>query len=172
MTKLTTNVIKDNKMPKPHLDTEEQTQRIISQEILSNQTMLVEHLLSGYDEANKFSIEYIENLYYTPKEELLEYIENTLDNTEINDLLDDLGEDWLKDLTQEQLEEITQEHGFESEPQEVFQWYLVTSYLGDKLKDIGEPVLENAYGIWWGRTCCNQSIETDGTIQKIVDNLN
>jgi hypothetical protein len=151
---------------------EEQTQRIISQEILSNQTMLVNHLLSGYDEANEFSIDDIENLYYTPKEELLEYIENTLDNTEINDLLDGLGEDWLKDLTQEILEEIAQDTGLDSEPQEIYQWYLVTDWLGDNLKAIGEPVLENDYGTWWGRTCCGQAIELDGTIQKIVDNLN
>lgn len=53
-------------------------------------------------------------------------------------------------------------------PQEVYQWFRVSSWLLKKLRDIGQPVLDNDYGEWWGRTCCGQSIVQDGTIQEVA----
>ena len=50
---------------------------------------------------------------------------------------------------------------------EVFQWFAVTSWLAGQLQSIGQPVLDNEYGYWWGRTCCGQGIELDGTFQRI-----
>lgn len=51
---------------------------------------------------------------------------------------------------------------------EIFEWYRVTDWLAEELINIEEPVLDNDYGTWWGRTCCGQSIEMDGTIQKVA----
>jgi hypothetical protein len=59
----------------------------------------------------------------------------------------------------------------ETEPQEIFEWWLVTDWLADKLSAIGEPVLRSDYGTWWGRTCTGQSIMLDGTLQKIAKSL-
>jgi len=56
---------------------------------------------------------------------------------------------------------------WDDEPQEVFQWFLVTSWLADRLEAIGEPVLRNDYGDWWGRTCCGQRIALDPTFWVI-----
>ncbi len=56
----------------------------------------------------------------------------------------------------------------EGEYHEIFQWFLVSEWLSDKLREAHEPVLSNEYGIWWGRTCYGQSIILDGTIQCIV----
>lgn len=53
-------------------------------------------------------------------------------------------------------------------PREIFEWWLVTPYLLQKLRNIGEPVIENAYGNWWGRTCTGQCILMDGTLQLIA----
>ena len=53
-------------------------------------------------------------------------------------------------------------------PQEVFEWWLVTPYLARHLRDIDEPILDNDYGCWWGRTCTGQSILLDGTLQRIA----
>ena len=59
----------------------------------------------------------------------------------------------------------------EQEPQEILEWWIVTNWLADKLKAIGEPILE-AYGtIWWGRTCSGQAISMDYTIQRIEESL-
>ncbi|MFG0245379.1 MAG: hypothetical protein ACF8MF_04920 [Phycisphaerales bacterium JB052] len=53
-------------------------------------------------------------------------------------------------------------------PREVFEWWLVTPYLLQKLRNIGEPVIDNGYGHWWGRTCTGQNILLDGTLQLIA----
>jgi hypothetical protein len=54
-------------------------------------------------------------------------------------------------------------------PQEVLEWWRVTRYLCERLRGIGEPVLDNDYGYWWGRTCSGQSIGLDGTLQKLIN---
>jgi hypothetical protein len=51
---------------------------------------------------------------------------------------------------------------------EVYQWFRVSGWLAQKLKQIGECVLDNEFGEWWGRQCCGQSIEMDGTLQKVA----
>ena len=56
----------------------------------------------------------------------------------------------------------------EGDPQEVFEWWLVTDWLIRHLDEIDEPILCNDYGNWWGRTCTGQAIIQDGTLQKIA----
>lgn len=53
------------------------------------------------------------------------------------------------------------------EIQEIFQWFIVSNWLADKLESIGEPVLYTDNHALWGRTCYGQSIELDGTLQKV-----
>lgn len=59
----------------------------------------------------------------------------------------------------------------EEEPQEIFEWWLVTSWLSKELMAKGEPVLDNDYGTWWGRTYTGQSITMDRVIQEIASDL-
>jgi len=56
-------------------------------------------------------------------------------------------------------------------PQEVFEWWLVTRWLAEELRAIGEPVLDNGFGYWWGRSCTGQAILLDGTLQVIAERL-
>ncbi len=56
-------------------------------------------------------------------------------------------------------------------PQEIFEWWLVSSWLGKKLLMEGEVVIDNGYGVWWGRTTTGQAISMDYVIQKIYDDL-
>ena len=48
---------------------------------------------------------------------------------------------------------------------EIYQWFECDSYLIRLLRDKGECILDNVY---WGRTCCGQSIILDGVIQSIA----
>jgi hypothetical protein len=48
------------------------------------------------------------------------------------------------------------------------EWWRVSEWLGDELRAIGQPVLSNEHGLWWGRTQTGQPIISDGTIQEIV----
>lgn len=52
--------------------------------------------------------------------------------------------------------------------QEIYEWWPVEdSYLAEQLKEIGEPILDNNYGTWWGRTCTGQCIELDPTFWEV-----
>ena len=50
-------------------------------------------------------------------------------------------------------------------------WWAVSEFLADQLLRVGETVLSNSYGVWWGRRCGGNEIILDGTIQVIVANI-
>ena len=126
-----------------------------------------------------FTISDIHNLYEPASMIIDAYYdpENLLDGyelhclTDVENLHDELWEidnptdkqsstmDCLKELIK-QIEE--------PDLQEIFEWYEITKWLAEKLIELGEPVLENEYGFYWGRTCTGQSIILDGTIQQIA----
>ncbi len=56
-----------------------------------------------------------------------------------------------------------------AEPEEVYEWYLVSEWLGRKLAAIGECVLDSGYGVFWGRTCTGQAVIMDGTLQRVAE---
>ena len=53
----------------------------------------------------------------------------------------------------------------DTDPQEVFEWWLVSDWLAEELDALGCPLIRNGYGNWWGRTCTGQAILMDGTLQ-------
>lgn len=57
------------------------------------------------------------------------------------------------------------------EPQEIFEWWLISPWFGKKLLIEGEPILENEFGLWWGRCTTGQAIMLDYVIQKIYDDI-
>ena len=57
------------------------------------------------------------------------------------------------------------------QPQVVLEWWLVSTWLGRKLLVDGEPVLDNGYGVWWGRTTTGQAISLDYIIEKIYGDV-
>ncbi len=87
-------------------------------------------------------------------------------------LANELGEEMIQtDIDAiENLWEIP-EHCDEAEPQDIMQWYIVSKWLYDKLRNSSEPVADYKGQYWWGRTCCGQAIELDGTFQEISRNL-
>ena len=64
--------------------------------------------------------------------------------------------------------------GPDDEPvfQEVYQWWLVSEWLHDKLLRAGEPVAYYKDLYFWGRTICGQELIVDGTFQAISRGIN
>lgn len=65
------------------------------------------------------------------------------------------------------------EHKQDEEPeqqtQDIYEWWAVTSWLAEKLRDRGHPVIINQYGVsYWGRCTTGQAIKLDGVIKSIV----
>lgn len=55
-----------------------------------------------------------------------------------------------------------------AEPAEPYEWWRVSGWLCRQLRDIGEVVIDNDYGYWWGRTCTGQAMIMDGTLQAVA----
>jgi len=115
------------------------------------------------------------NPYKMDRTEMIEMIESTdkspLDGLNL-DLIDDekLRTTVIRLINDEIIYGLSewQSCAAEGQPQEVFEWWAVTDWLARHLDAIGEPVLMNDYGNWWGRTCTGQIIMLDGTLQKIA----
>lgn len=59
----------------------------------------------------------------------------------------------------------------DNEPQEVYEWWLVTSFLGEKLKEHGEVILNNGGDYIWGRCTTGQAIMLDNVISDICADM-
>lgn len=130
------------------------------------------------DLAEAFSFDQIENLYQDPNdwdaERCRAYgqeqgiklpIRPTLgDSPQIDETADDddSSHGYLTELR-----EACQEHAQDT-PAEVFEWWRVSEWLCDQLKGIGEVVIDNGYGCWWGRCCTGQGWIMDGTLQQVA----
>jgi hypothetical protein len=125
------------------------TKDFISPHIYKNQSYLVTNLMQ--QEIEGFYYDDIENQYLTD-EEIIKY---HLDDIELN-------ED-SKEITFDILDEYKYEN-----PKEIFEWYLVSNWFLDKLKEINEPIINNDYGEYWGRCCTGQAIYLDYDIQELA----
>lgn len=116
----------------------------------------------------KYSEHYISDLSAEEKSILAKY--SITDVEDIDDLLHteiSADEECLPEPDVQLLENIHQDYE-ERNSQEIYEWWAVAEWLAKDLISIGEPVLVNDYGQWWGRTCTGQAIILDGTMQKIA----
>lgn len=54
---------------------------------------------------------------------------------------------------------------------EVMEWWLVTPYMAELLKEKGEVILSDYDCYWWGRTTSGQALYMDGVIQEIAEQI-
>ena len=57
-------------------------------------------------------------------------------------------------------------------PKEIFEWWIVSNWLLEKLRAESEPILESDFERWWGRTTTGQAILLDYVVEKIYDDVN
>ena len=53
---------------------------------------------------------------------------------------------------------------------DVMEWWLIDSWLAERLKEQGEVIIEEYGCFWWGRQSSGQAIYMDGVIQEICGN--
>jgi len=126
----------------------------VAREIYANQTSLIEEGLKQ----QIFSVDEIYNLYREFDGLLLSPNVCFVCKTECNCLDSQTGEC---------------ENCFErnKKPQEVLEWWLVSQWLGRKLLIEGEPIIDNNFGVWFGRTTSGQAIAMDEPIEKIFNSV-
>jgi hypothetical protein len=139
---------------------DEQAQSLIDSEIYCCQTSLVECLLKSNHDG--FTIDAIQNFYFPAH--LLSRVQLEQCHAERGLLIkQEQGE-----TDADYLIRLQGEYNWQNEPQEIFEWHAVCAWLAVHLAAIGEPVLSNDYGNWWGRTATGQEILQDGVFQRIA----
>jgi len=154
----------------------------VKREVFANVNTLVEYVLQkSYEDNNApFSMDDLTNYYVDNSgkikelqekiEELQEEIAN-LENGEILLVNSTLMEE-IKKLEKEivslesDIEDLEQE---QEQPQEVYEWWIVSGWLCEKLKEKGKVVLEDEN--IWGRTTTGQAILLDGVISEICEEM-
>ena len=163
--------------------------QFVGREVYCNVNSLVEYCLStGFEDSNSpVNFDDLENYYILPEwsktvigEDLFfeggtekdreQFLEEFDRLTEESETL--LSEETISEATHErnieQIEEAKKEvEDLESEPQEVFEWWAVSSFLFDKLRDLGHVVIDTGSCKVWGRTTTGQAILLDYSITKI-----
>lgn len=74
-------------------------------------------------------------------------------------------QDCGKILSQEELENL------DTAPVEVYEWWAVSRWFGEKLKEQGCVVIDSCGKSYWGREATGQSISLDGCIVNIAKDL-
>lgn len=86
----------------------------------------------------------------------------------LKEAIGSIDDDMVGDL--DAWREAVQNHSQEN-PKEPLEWWRVSQYLCEELRAIGEIVLDNDYGYWWGRTCSGQAMIMDGTLQEVAERI-
>ena len=60
---------------------------------------------------------------------------------------------------------------FDSPMHEVFQWWIVSDFLYERLQEVGEVVCDVEGVYFWGRTACGIALEYDYCFKKIATNI-
>lgn len=128
-----------------------------------------------YAAKNECWFENVVNLHTpieTCKHEYFDYVKENLSDS-FSDLKDALRE-WVENEGDDNYSpydnyynEYIEHLRDQQEMQDVMQWFIVSDWLASKLIEIGEPVLSTDNHTLWGRTCYGQSLELDGTLQKV-----
>lgn len=152
-------------------------EKLVGREVYACISGIAEYILrKGYEDADApFTIEDVENLYQYPEyygtyasfqggteEQRDEEIARLKEMKE--------SEAWEEMCSFDTIdEEIQALNELETEPQGVYEWWIVSGWLCEKLKQQGECVIEHEN--IWGRCCTGQAILLDGVISRIAADL-
>lgn len=76
-----------------------------------------------------------------------------------------------KQLKDEGYEDIEEARNNGEDMQEIFEWWICSDWLIERLEEKGEPILKTDNGDWWGRTCTGQAILLDSVIEEIYTGM-
>lgn len=134
--------------------------KFVEREVITCVTHIVEYIISqsfeGKNDNIPFTYDDIENMY-VPK------CNNCGDFNSIEEVENEEGETVYKCSY---CDNVTEEEP-ETEPQEVFEWWIVDSMLYEDLQKRGYVVLDDGFHKYWGRTTTGQAILLDGVISEI-----
>jgi len=146
--------------------------QFVEREICACISDMAEYLFS-YDGDKYADWDEWENIYVTRCQECGEIVDEwkEVDENDIEHLEEDIADEYLDYGVKCPHCGAIHEEEPEPETQEILEYWIVSPWLGEKLKDKGEPVLERWGGWIWGRTCSGQAILLDNVISEICYDL-
>jgi len=132
--------------------------KFINREVYLCQSYLIDEILnvsSQYD-TGLLTYDDIENLYSGFDKQIVALAVCPSCGTEVTEIDSDTG---------------VCEECFESEPAEIFEWWLVSEYLYKELKNRKQPVMTDGQCFWWGRCTTGQGILLDAVITDICADM-
>ena len=162
-------------------------EKFVRQHVVECQTSMVEYILkTTYD-----SMEYFNNAPFNYEDTVNEYVDNSDAIEELEQRISELEDerDTIELNTEDEEDEETYKYELEriereldqledekgsliceqEEPQEVYEWWSVDSWLCEELEKRGEVVIPHMN--LWGRCTTGQAILLDSVISRICDNL-
>lgn len=147
------------------LTNQEIKSKFVQREVLACFSYEMDSILKASSEGVKSDLptfDDIENLYSY-------HCPNCGEDTGTNDLKDLYDDEGSYKCTSCKASEI--ERLWDSELQEVYEWWIVSKFLYKKLKAKGHPVLEWGNNYYWGRCTTGQAILFDGVISDICSEM-
>jgi hypothetical protein len=154
------------------IDIQHTTREFVRREVYANVGEMVEYILEADDPRAPFHWEDITNMYPDP------------DNWEVEELeawiVDNHSQADLDNMLEMNLDAGDPEEGVEpdnymydlryfirdnAEAAEVYEWWLVSNWLAEKLSERGEVIIEPNI---WGRQAAGQAVYMDGIMQDIA----
>lgn len=174
--------------------------KFVEREVLCNVNSLMEYSLRQSFENNDapFTYDDIDN-YYTPVEGQYKLIIDNDSEEDFDARIEDEQGDTLYTITKEiadkirlgdldpsntndvvtylannnimSIDKLLEENDdFETEASEIYEWYAITGWFAEKLKDKGHPVI-TGYHNYWGRCTTGQAILLDYVITDICADM-
>lgn len=165
------------------LKNQEIKRKFVQREVYACVTNMVEYILSKSFEDSEapFSWYDVQNYHKDYSEEIasleseldelngeLDNLEDVLENGEINEEEYERRKEQLEDQIYEIENEI---ESLEAKQPEIYEWWIVSDFLGKQLIKHGEVVLYDGLNYIWGRQGTGQAIYLDGIIHKICEEL-
>lgn len=147
--------------------------QFIAREVFCNVNSLANYCLQkGFEDPDSpINMDEIENYYSYPEYygEFAEFAGGTEEDRDkeierLKELQDRINYDIIEN-------EIYDLENLNYEPQEIYEWWAVSSHLYEKLRDLGEPVIDTGSCYVWGRTTTGQAILLDYAITQICSDM-
>ena len=153
---------------------------LVAREVYHCQTSVVEELLNI--EENENTVFELENYWYyrldlsdgefignyVDLQEKIEEVENKRDN--LGALQADGAQD-LEDQITVLEDDLSEMEDPETEPSEIFEWWLISDYLANRLQQNGQVIWSDYGCTWWGRQTTGQAISMDHVISVIAEGM-
>ena len=160
-------------------------QRFIDQHVNANVNSMVGYILSRSYEGDDnvpFCVDDMINMFTLPeyngkfasfeggndedRQEEIERLESLLNDSNMTGQHTEGNNEETEERIKEELNELNE---LESEPQDIMEYWLVSSYLLEKLQELGHPVIEGEN--IWGRCTSGQAILLDHSITQICADM-